>query len=141
MPRRYDDDYDDFDDSGRRRGPVETPSAAGMLGFIAAAVSAGLLVVVAVLYYALELEEQQREIAERTRLMLYWFLVLDIFAFFASLAAIILSSRGLSPSNPLYRGWAMTGLILGIIELILTLIFGLVMTCGILLFEVNHGGG
>jgi magnesium-transporting ATPase (P-type) len=148
MPRRrseygYDDEDDDLDLGGRRkRGPLPShPTTAGMLGFIAAMVALAFLIVVAILWFALNQEELRQEIPQRTRLMYYWFLILDVLSFIAALCAIIFTSRGLSPTNPLYRGWAMLGLILGIIEIVATLIFGLIMTCNVLLFEALRGAG
>ena len=55
----------------------------------------------------------------------------------AALTATVMGGRGLAPSNPLYRGWAMTALIAGILEMIATVIFFFFMTCVILLFEVG----
>jgi hypothetical protein len=146
MPRRrseyddYDDD-DDFDFGRRRSGPREIPTTAGMIGFIAAMVGLAFLVVVAILYFAMRQEDAQGAIQERTRLMYYWFLILDILSFFAAIAAVIFASRGLSPTNPLYRGWAITALILGIIEIVATLLIGLFMTCAVLIFEAMRNGG
>jgi hypothetical protein len=147
MPRRrseYDYDEDDDLDLGdrRRRGPLPShPTTAGMIGFIAAMVSFAFLIVVAILYFALKQEDVQQEVAQRTRLMYYWFLILDVFSFIAALCAIVFTSRGLSPTNPLYRLWATLGLILGIIEIVATLVFGLIMTCNVLLFEALRGVG
>ena len=147
MPRRRSeyDDYDDDDDFvlGRRQrsGPREIPTTAGMIGFIAAMVGLAFLVVVAILYFAMRQEDAQGVIQERTRLMYYWFLILDILSFFAAIAAVIFASRGLSPTNPLYRGWAITALILGIIEIVATLLIGVFMTCAVLIFEAMRNAG
>lgn len=143
MPRSssdYDDD-DDFD-SRRRRGDMPShPTTAGVIGFIAAMVSLAFLLVVAILYFALKQEDLQAEVMQRTRLMYYWFLILDVLSFIAALCAIIFSTRGLARTNPLYRGWAYTALALGIVEIVATLIFGLIMTCNVLLFEALRAGG
>jgi vacuolar-type H+-ATPase subunit I/STV1 len=147
MPRRrseYDDyEEDDEFDLGRRRrsGPREIPTSAGMIGFISAMVGLAFLVVVAILYFAMKQEDVHGEVQERTRLMYYWFLILDIFSFFAAIVAVVFASRGLSPANPLYRGWAITALILGIIEIIATLLIGLFMTCAVLIFEAMRNAG
>ena len=147
MPRRR-NEYDDYEDDdrgigGRRgRGPLPShPTTAGIIGFIASMVALAFLIVVAILYFALKQEDLQQEVPQRTRLMYYWFLFLDVLSFLAALCAIIFTSRGLSPTNPLYRGWATLGLILSIIELVATLVFGLIMTCNVLLFEALRGAG
>ena len=49
--------------------------------------------------------------------------ILDFVSFLTGLFATIMASRGLSPSNPLYRGWSILGLILGILEISCTLIY------------------
>jgi len=146
MPRRrneYDDDEDDLEIGGRRnRGALPShPTTAGMIGFIASMVALAFLIVVAILYFALKQEDLQQEVPQRTRLMYYWFLFLDMMSFLAALCAVIFTSRGLSATNPLYRGWATFGLIISIIEIVATLVFGLIMTCNVLLFEAMRGAG
>ena len=101
-------------------------------------VSLGLLVVVLVLYLFLSQEEQQAQNVDRKRLLMWWFLILDILSFLAGLVATILSTRGLAASNPLYRGWSVAGLILGIIELIITMGFGLCLTCVVFITEIER---
>ena len=141
-PRGYGDDDDrGFGHRRRQEEMPSNPTAAGMIGFIAAAVSLAFLLVVGVLYFALKQEDLQQEVLQRTRLMYYWFLILDVLSFLAAIVAVIFASRGLSRTNPLYRGWAMTALILSILEIVATLIFGLIMTCNVLLFEVIRNGG
>ena len=130
---RYDDD-DDFE-GGQRRGTEENASSAGMVAFIFAAVAIGLFAVMLILWIFLNKEEVQQRNIDRKRWMLYWFMFLDVLSFFAALTAVVMGGRGLAPSNPLYRGWAMTALILGILELIGTMIFFFFMTCAVLLFE------
>ena len=119
----------------------ENPSNAGMIGFILCMVSLGLLVVVAVLWFAMNAEDEQLQIPERRRMMLYWFMILDIVSFFVALAATIFASRGVSPTNPLYRGWGWTALFLGILEIVLTALAALVLSCFVLIAEVNRAGG
>lgn len=133
---RYDDD--DFDDRDRpsRRGTQERPTTLGMIGFILSGVSLGLIIVVVVLYFALKQEDQREVIHERTRLLFYWFGILDVLSFFIATIAIVLTARGLSPSNPLYRGWALLGLILAILEVVFTIFFGMFMGLAILCIEV-----
>ena len=133
---RYDDDEFDPD---RRHRPPENPTSAGMIGFIAGMVALGLLVVVLVLYMLLNQDERVEANLERRRLLMYWFLILDVVAFLAGLVATIFSSFGLSPTNPLYRGWSILGLILGILEMVFTVGFGLFMTCVVLFVEMNRG--
>ncbi len=134
---RYEDD-DDFEVNVGRRRPDEHPTSAGMIGFIAAMVSLGLLLVVLVLYIFLLEENQRRQEIERTRLLYYWFLILDVLSFFAALVATILGARGSTPSNPLYRGYGITALILGIIEMVITILFSFWMMCAVLVVEINR---
>jgi magnesium-transporting ATPase (P-type) len=134
---RYDDLDDDFDVGPPRDS--ENATSAGMIGFIFAVVSIGLLVVVAVLWTLLDHDQQQARNVDQKRWLLYWFLFLDMLSFFAALVAVIMGGRGLTPTNPLYRGWSMTALILGILEIIATIIFGIFMTCFVLLFEALGG--
>lgn len=132
---RYDDDFDDLP-RPPRDDRHEAPTTMGMIGFILSAVSLGLLAVVVVLYFALKQEEQQLVIHQRTRLLYYWFGVLDILSFFFALFGIVLCARGLSPSNPLYRGWALMGLLFAILELIASMFLGVIIAGAILCVEV-----
>jgi hypothetical protein len=134
MHVRYDDFDDDFDIGHRRESQVNE-SSAGMVGFIFSAVAIGLLLVVGVLWILLEKDEGQVRNPEGHRWMLYGLLFLDVLSVFAALTATVLGGRGLAPSNPLYRGWAITALILGIIEMIGTVIFFFIITCFALLFH------
>jgi tetrahydromethanopterin S-methyltransferase subunit F len=136
---RFDDD-DDFNVGRPRRGD-DNPTSAGMIGFIAAMVSLGLLVVVLVLFIFLKSEDNgpAGQHIERTRLLYYWFLILDVLSFFAALTATILGARGSAPTNPLYRGYGVTALILGIIGMAITVLFSLWMMCAI--FAVVAGIG
>jgi hypothetical protein len=131
---RYDDDFD----IGQPMGG-DNASSIGVIGLVFALVSIGLLAVVAVLFIFLKQEEQLQLNADRKRWMLYWFLLLDALSFFASIVAIVLASRGLTPSNPLYRGWSLMALILGMIEVGVTLLFGIFMTCAVMIFEAFNG--
>jgi hypothetical protein len=130
---RYDDD-DDFD----RRGPAAHPSASGMIGFIFSLVTVALLAVVVLLYVLLKQDELQGENAQRFRYLMWFFLIIDFISFLTGLSAVIMCGRGLSPSNTLYRGWSVLGLILGIIELLITVGFGFFMTCVVLVTEVTR---
>jgi hypothetical protein len=130
---RYADDDDNYD-IGQPHG-FENATSAGVIGFIFALVSIGLLVVVAVLWILLDQDQQQQRNIDSKRWMLYWFLFLNVLSFFAALVAAILGGRGLSPANPLYRGWSMAALILGLVEIIATIFFGIFMTCFVLIFE------
>jgi uncharacterized BrkB/YihY/UPF0761 family membrane protein len=137
---RYDDDFD----VAPGRQSRQDPTNAGLIGFIAAVVSLGLLVVVVILYIFLQHEEQQGHNAahdERVRWMYYWFLFLDVVSFLAALTATIAAGRGLAPSNALHRGWAVAALVLGIIEMLITIGFGLFMTCCVILLEAFRRPG
>ncbi len=136
---RYDED-DDFDGDPSRRS-YQNPTNAGLIGSIAAIVSLGLLAVVVVLYIFLQQEEQRGHNDERERWMYYWFLILDVVAFFAALTATVAGGRGMAPSNPVYRGWAIAALVLGIIEMLITVGFGFFMTCSVLILEVFRRPG
>ncbi len=138
---RYDDDDDDDFGVGRPARQHEVPTIAGMIGFVFSLVSLGLLVVVVILWLLLRNENQAPGHMERTRWMMYWFLLMDILSFFAGLAATILGGRGLVSSNTLYRGYSMTALIAGIIEMIATIIFGFIMTGVVLCVELMRAGG
>jgi hypothetical protein len=135
-----DDDFDEFDVGHSRLPSEEDASSAGMVSFIFAAVAVGLIIVVVILWIFLKEEEAQRRNVERYRWMLYWFMFLDVLSFFAALTATVFGARGLSQYSPLYRGWAMTGLTLGIIEMVGSAIFFFVITCFYLLFELMGGG-
>ena len=76
---------------------------------------------------------------EAQRWLLYWFLFLDVLSFLAGLIATILVVRG-DVCESAHRGWSMLALILGITEMVGTSIFGIFMTCFVMLFEVFGGG-
>ncbi|MSQ93019.1 MAG: hypothetical protein EXR98_00515 [Gemmataceae bacterium] len=138
---RYDDDdYDDID-IGHPHRQDEHPTSAGMYGFIFSLVSAGLLVVVVILWIFMQQEEPGRQNLERTRWMMYWFLLMDVLSFFAALTATVMGGRGLAASNSLYRGYSLTALIVGIIEMLFTLVFGFFMTCAVLVVELMRNAG
>jgi branched-subunit amino acid permease len=134
--------YDDIDDpevgTARHR---DRPTNAGMIGFIMALVSLGLLGIVAVLWFAMEQEDRQQQNSERYRLLLYWFTFLDIGSFFIAVTATASAIRGLAPSNPLYRGWSLTALILGVIEILVTAFLGLIFFCCLSWTELMRAGG
>jgi hypothetical protein len=134
--RMRDDDYDDLALPRRRPQREEHPTTMGMIGLILAGVSLGLLLVVLVLYFALKQEDQQQVIHQRTRLLYYWFGILDVLSFFIAVFAIVFSARGLAPSNPLYRGWALMGLMLSILEVVVTIFLGIFLGFAILCVEV-----
>jgi hypothetical protein len=142
--------YDDFDDDEIDLGrpaerPYQNPTTLGMIGFVFSGLSLGLLVVVFILWIFLRHDNQgqivQNQVDERTRWMMYWFLILDVLSFFAGLTATIMGGRGMAPSNPLYRGYSTAALILGIVEMVATIIFGFIMTCVVLIFEALRVGG
>jgi hypothetical protein len=138
---RYEDDEDiDIGRVGRPRRSEENPTSAGMIGFIAALVSVGLLAVVLVLYIFLKQEDQQAANIDRTRLLYYWFLILDVLSFFAGLTATILGARGSSRTNPLYRGYGVAALVMGIIAMVITVFFGFWMTCAVMVVELMRAG-
>lgn len=134
--RPYDDDFDD-EPPGEIQG---RPTMAGMYGFLFALIALGLLGVVAILWFLLR-QENQLQLDERTRRMFFWFLFLDVVSFIGALIATILGARGVAPDNPLHRGFSLAAIILGIIELVVTAIFGLIFFCCSLFIEIIRGGG
>src|SRR5438874_13772916 len=124
---RPEDFRDDFDPPPSRSG--EHPTSMGMIGFIFAVVSVALLIVVAVLWHLMNQEDQRGQNASRERWMMLWFMFLDSLSLFSALTAIVLGARGLAASNSLYRGYSLAALVLGILEIIGTMIFGCVLTC------------
>src|SRR5262249_19743866 len=101
-----------------RIGRVDNPTNAGMIGFILAMSAVGLLAVVFVLNIFLNQEEHVQQNIERVRLMYFWFLFLDAVCFLCGLTATIFCGRALAPTNSLYPGWSVIGLVLGILEMI-----------------------
>ena len=133
---RFEDD--DFDGEPYDDGPSH-PTLAGMYGFIIAMVSLGLLGVVVALWILLQ-QENQMQADDRTLWMFSWFLFLDLISFVGGLAATILGARGMARSNPLYRGFSVAAMILGILELAVTSIFGLFFFCCTTGLLLNRGG-
>ncbi|MSU79874.1 MAG: hypothetical protein EXS16_17520 [Gemmataceae bacterium] len=134
------DYHDDFDDLPLR--PMqEKPSTVGVIGFISAMVWIGLFLVMLGLKLLLDQEELQVQVPNRTRWMLYWFLALDFMSFLAGLMALILGARGLASVNTHYRGWATAALVLGILEIIGTVVFGCFMGCAVFTHELLNRGG
>ena len=124
-------DYDDFDDFDQRRPRQrEGQTSAGLIAFIFSMVSIGLLAIVGVLWFFLSQEEQlQQPNAEAHRWLMIWFLFLNMLSFVAALLAIILAARGLSPTNYLHRGYSLIALILGVVEIMLTIGVGSFTFC------------
>ena len=122
---------------------MEHSTAAGMYGFIIALISLGLLIVVTILWLIMNQEDRQQQNVDRTRWMLYWFMFLDLMSFAAALTATVLGGRGLTPSNQLYRGLSLAALILGILEMAATSLFGLGLFCCVSFMELfrNMGAG
>ncbi len=119
----------------------EKPSTVGVIGFISAMVWIGLFLVMLGLKLLLDQENLQVQVPDRTRWMLYWFLALDFMSFIAALTALILGARGLSSVHTHYRAWAVAALILGIIEILGTVLFGCFMGCTVMWFEALNRGG
>jgi hypothetical protein len=136
---RYEDD--DLDLSPPR-STLEHSTNAGMYGFIISLISLGLLIVVTILWIIMNQENRQQQNDDRTRWMLYWFMFLDLMSFGAALTATILGGRGLTPSNQLYRGLSLAALIIGILEMAATSLFGLGLFCCVSFLELvrNVGG-
>ena len=129
-------DYrNDFDELPPR--PLEEkPSAVGVMGFISAMVWVGLFIVMLGLKILMDQEELG---ANQALWIYYWFLALDLMCFIAALMALILGARGLATTNQHYRGWATAALILGILEILGTVVFGCFMGCVVL--KTNLGLG
>jgi hypothetical protein len=131
--RRSRDDFDDEFAVGRRDRYEDSDTSAGMVGFIFSMVAIGLLVVVAILWVFMAKEDAAGPNVDRKRFMFLWFMFLDVLAFFSALSATIMAGRALAPSNRLYRGWATFALVLGILEMVATVIFFFVVSCFLLL--------
>jgi hypothetical protein len=130
---RPEDFRDDFDIPPSRSGL--NPTSAGMIGFVFALVAVALLAVVGVLWYLLRQQAKQAQAPDNAeRWMMVWFLFLDALSLGAGIAAVVFGARSLSRTNPLYRGYGVTALILGIIEIAGTLFFGCFITCCGVLF-------
>src|SRR5438046_4177955 len=124
------DDYDDFDDFDLRQPrPRQGQTSVGLIAFIFSMVSIGLLAIVGVLWFFLKQEEQLQPNAEAHRWLMIWFLFLNMLSFVAALLAIILAARGLSPTNELHRGYSLIALILGVVEIMLTIGVGSFTFC------------
>ncbi len=129
------DYHDDFDDLPPR--PMQDkPSTVGVMGFISAMVWIGLFLVILGLKI---LMNQEVLAANRGLLLYYWFLALNLMCFIAALIALILGARGLASTNQHYRGWAVAALVLGILEILGTVVFGCFMGCVVL--KINLGLG
>jgi hypothetical protein len=124
---RPEDFRDDFESP--RSSQDEGGSSAGLIACIFALVSIALIAVIGVLWYLLKQEEQVQQNPNREQWMALWFLFLDALSLFTSLGAVIMGVRGLSPGNTLYRGYSMTALIVGILEIGATMLFGCFLTC------------
>jgi hypothetical protein len=124
---RPEDFRDDFDAPAKRR--ADKASSAGVFGFIFCLVSVALIFVVALLWYLLRQEGLREENPSRERWMALWFIFLDLLSLIIALFAVILGVRGLEPSNKLYRGYSMIALIVGVLEMIATALFGCVLAC------------
>src|SRR5262245_24458357 len=95
---------DDFDKP--RSDRAGSDSSAGVIGFISALVSIGLIVIVFVLWQLLKQQDQVQQDASRERWMALWFLFLDALSMVFSIVAVILGIRGMAPRNQLYRGYS-----------------------------------
>jgi hypothetical protein len=140
-PRFDEDDYDDLDIGPRRYRPEQHPTNAGMIGFVLSLGCIGILGAVGVLWYLMELDNQRQINLDRTRGLMILFTVLVITSFFVAVTATFFSGRGLAPSNPLYRGYAAAGLILGIVEIIITAIASFFLSCCVGLTELMRNAG
>jgi hypothetical protein len=130
----YDEEEDDLD-IGPRRG-YQPPSSAGLYALISALIGVGLLAIIGVLCWILF-----AEVAGQDEARALWFglFFLDLAAFVSSIFSLILGVRAQSPTNYLYRGHGLAGLICGIVNLLLSLVVGLIVMCAGLLLLIQLG--
>ena len=135
--RPYSEYYEDEPD-GRRDSSRPAPTSAGWHGFLLGLTSAAMLVLIGVLWFVTNEVNQGRQNQAMVSLLVVGIMLLNLLAFVVSLAAIIVSSRGLSPSQVYYRGYATTGLVLGIVNLLVGMVVGVMSMC---LGLITHLGG
>jgi hypothetical protein len=132
--RDFDDDYeDDFPSIARaasRRGRYSQESAvkAATSGLICSLISLGLLLVTFVLWVLTVHNQHVRFGGEGEPLVVVILLVI-LGSFVLALLGIVFSSRGLDESNRYNRGQATTGLVCGIISMVIGSIIGLFFLC------------
>ncbi len=135
--RPYSEYYED-EPEGRRNPSRPQPTSVGWHGFVAGAVSTGLLVLVGILWLVTNEINQGRQNQGMVSTLVIAILLLNLVAFATSLTGLILSARGMSPTQLHYRGYATTGLVLGIVNLLAGMVVGVFSMCVGLL---THLGG
>jgi len=119
----YEDEDDDYDHPPRRRPRYsrEYSSRAAVSGFICAMCSVGILLLSFVLW-VIAVEQGRRRTADPFVVLL---LIANIGCFVLGILAVVFSARGLDESNDYNRGFAVAGMVCGIIGLVLGAIFGI----------------
>ena len=136
--RPYSEYYDDFNapdaaDRGRHR-----PTSAGWHALLCSLVGIGLFGVIFALGYLLKVGELQ---AGAVRALVFTIIGIDGVCFVLGLASLLLGIKALTPSNPFYRGYGTTGLVLGILLMLTALVVGFVFFCVGMFVEVLRGAG
>jgi hypothetical protein len=126
--RPYSEYYEDEPDA-RRDSSRPEQTMAGWHGFLMSATSAGLLLLIGVLWFVTNEVNQGRQNQGMVTLLVITILLLNLVAFATSLFGIVLSSRGMSRTQVYHRGYATTGMILGVVTLLAGFIVGLVSMC------------
>ena len=135
--RPYSEYYED-EPEGRRNVSRPDQTMAGWHGFLMGLVSAGLLLLIGLLWFVTSEVNQGRQNQGMVSMLVITILLLNLIAFATSLAGIIFSSRGMSPTQVYNRGYAMAGMVLGIATLLAGMVVGLFSMCFGLL---THLGG
>jgi hypothetical protein len=129
----YDEDEEDLDIGSR--GGYRPPSSAGLIASISSLIGIGLLIIIGVLCWVLFAESDP----EGSRLLVFCLFFLDLAAFVSSIISLVQGLRAQNPMNYLYRRHGLFGLICGIINLLLSLVVGLVVLCAGLLLLIQLG--
>lgn len=132
----YDDDDDDYD---LPRRPVrykrEYSTWSATAGFICSLLSIAILVLSFVLWIIVVDDRRGRFGNRNMDGMVFVFLLATVGSFVLGILGVVFGSRGLDGSNDHNRGMAVTGLVCGIVGLVLSVIFAIpFLLCGMLLW-------
>jgi hypothetical protein len=130
----YDDDDDDDDYIGRSTGlDLHACTRAANSGLTCSLISLGLMVVSFVIWAAVASAGPP---PNRQGVLVFILFIAVAIAFVLSLLGTIYSSRGMNPINETNRGVATSGLVCGIIGLVISAIVGLFVLCiGLVVFS------